>query len=114
MSTYRISELLAPRSVVVVGGSKRETSVGLAVLKNIRQAGFAGSVHLVNSKHPRLLDVQAMHAVLAGRLPEGQVLSHDLLEGALARCATKALKSGSWAKAVATRRAIAALPWSEK
>ncbi len=34
-----------------------------------------------------LLDVQALHAVLGGRLPEGQVLSHDLLEGALARCA---------------------------
>jgi cyclic beta-1,2-glucan synthetase len=33
-----------------------------------------------------LLDVQAMHAVLGGSLPEGQVLSHDLLEGALARC----------------------------
>ena len=33
-----------------------------------------------------LLDVQAMHAVLGGRLPEGQVLSHDLIEGALARC----------------------------
>ena len=34
-----------------------------------------------------LLNVQALHAVLSGRLPEGQVLSHDLLEGALARCA---------------------------
>ena len=34
-----------------------------------------------------LLNVQAMHAVLSGRLPEGQILSHDLLEGALARCA---------------------------
>ncbi|MFN7570930.1 MAG: GH36-type glycosyl hydrolase domain-containing protein [Betaproteobacteria bacterium] len=34
-----------------------------------------------------LLNVRAMHAVLAGRLPAGQVLSHDLLEGALARCA---------------------------
>ncbi len=34
-----------------------------------------------------LLDVQALHAVLAARLPESQVLSHDLLEGALARCA---------------------------
>ena len=34
-----------------------------------------------------LLNVQAMHAVLAGRLPEGQVLSHDLLEGSMARCA---------------------------
>ena len=34
-----------------------------------------------------LLQVQAVHAVLGGRLPEGRVLSHDLLEGALARCA---------------------------
>ncbi len=35
-----------------------------------------------------LLNVHAMHAVLGNRLPEGQVLSHDLLEGSLARCAT--------------------------
>ncbi|MDO9285234.1 MAG: glucoamylase family protein, partial [Aquabacterium sp.] len=34
-----------------------------------------------------LLQVQAVHAVLGGRLPEGRVLSHDLLEGSLARCA---------------------------
>ena len=34
-----------------------------------------------------LLDVAAVHAVLAGRLPEDRVLSHDLLEGAVARCA---------------------------
>ncbi len=35
-----------------------------------------------------LLHVKALHAVLSGRLPEGQVLSHDLLEGSIARCAT--------------------------
>ena len=34
-----------------------------------------------------LLDVQAVHALLGNRLPQGQVLSHDLLEGALTRCA---------------------------
>ncbi len=34
-----------------------------------------------------LLNVKALHAVLHGRLPEGQVLSHDLLEGSMARCA---------------------------
>ena len=33
-----------------------------------------------------LLNVAAVHAVLAGRLPEDQVLSHDLLEGCIARC----------------------------
>ncbi|WP_088278463.1 GH36-type glycosyl hydrolase domain-containing protein [Ideonella sp. A 288] len=35
-----------------------------------------------------LLQVAAVHSVLSGRLPEGQVLSHDLLEGSIARCAT--------------------------
>ncbi|WP_296443712.1 GH36-type glycosyl hydrolase domain-containing protein [Rhodoferax sp. UBA5149] len=34
-----------------------------------------------------LLNVRAMHAVLSERLPDGQVLSHDLLEGSMARCA---------------------------
>ena len=34
-----------------------------------------------------LLNVQAVHAVLSARLPPEQVLSHDLLEGSMARCA---------------------------
>ncbi len=34
-----------------------------------------------------LLNVDALHTVLAGRLPEGKVLSHDLFEGSLVRCA---------------------------
>jgi cyclic beta-1,2-glucan synthetase len=34
-----------------------------------------------------LLHVRALHAVLGGRLPQGQVLSHDLIEGSIARCA---------------------------
>ena len=34
-----------------------------------------------------LLHVAALQAVLADRLPDGLVLSHDLLEGSLARCA---------------------------
>ncbi len=33
-----------------------------------------------------LLHVAAMHAVLGGRLPPEQVLSHDLVEGIVARC----------------------------
>ena len=33
-----------------------------------------------------LLHVQAMHQVLGGRLPQGRILSHDLAEGAIARC----------------------------
>lgn len=35
-----------------------------------------------------LLHVAALNAALVDRLPPGQVLSHDLLEGAMARCAS--------------------------
>lgn len=34
-----------------------------------------------------LLHVAALHAVLSHRMPEGLILSHDLLEGSIARCA---------------------------
>ncbi|MDP2818797.1 MAG: glucoamylase family protein [Polaromonas sp.] len=33
-----------------------------------------------------LLHVQAVHTVLSSRMPDGAVLSHDLLEGSIARC----------------------------
>jgi hypothetical protein len=51
-----------------------------------------------------LLDVQAVHAVLGGRLPPSQVLSHDLLEGSLARCAAVTDVAGARGRAVPCRR----------
>ena len=41
--------LLQPRSVVVIGASRRKGSVGRAVFDNITQFGFAGSVYAVNA-----------------------------------------------------------------
>ncbi|MBI5320578.1 bifunctional acetate--CoA ligase family protein/GNAT family N-acetyltransferase [Bradyrhizobium sp.] len=51
MSTYRLSNVLAPRSVALVGASPRQGSLGAAILKNIRQGGFAGEIGLVNPRH---------------------------------------------------------------
>jgi acetyltransferase len=50
MSSYRLSTLLAPRSIAVVGASARPGSVGGAILMNIRDGGFKGAVYAV---HPR-------------------------------------------------------------
>lgn len=63
MSTYRLAELLTPRSVVVIGGSERETSVGRSVLKNLREGSFAGSVSLVNTRHASLAGIDAKSSV---------------------------------------------------
>ncbi len=60
MLTYRLERLFSPRSVAVVGGSPRQTSPGRAVLRNLQDAGFQGSIGLVN---PRYQDIEGIKAV---------------------------------------------------
>jgi acetyltransferase len=54
MSTYRLKNLLAPRSVALVGASPRRNSVGRAILNNIGKAKFAGEFGLVNSRYSEI------------------------------------------------------------
>src|SRR3954465_9844913 len=54
MSTYRLKNLLSPRSVALVGASSRQGSVGRAILGNIRKAGFLGELGLVNPRYAEI------------------------------------------------------------
>ena len=54
MSVYRLDKLFEPRSVALVGASPREGSLGRMVLRNLREAGFPGPLHLVNPKHRQM------------------------------------------------------------
>jgi acetyltransferase len=54
MSTYRLANVLAPRSLALVGASARPGSVGLAVLRNIQDAHFAGPLGIVNPRHQEI------------------------------------------------------------
>ncbi len=60
MSTYALDAVFRPRSIAVVGASPRERSVGRAVVRNLREAGFAGQVGLVNPKHRQIDGVAAV------------------------------------------------------
>jgi acetyltransferase len=51
MSTYRLKNLLSPRSIALVGASPRQGSVGRAILGNIRKANFKGEFALVNPRY---------------------------------------------------------------
>ena len=51
MTTYRLDRLFSPRSVALIGASPRELSVGRKILHNLKAAGFAGPIHLVNPKY---------------------------------------------------------------
>ena len=52
MSTYRLDNLFAPRSVALIGASPREGSLGRTILSNLRQGGFEGPIQLVNPRYP--------------------------------------------------------------
>jgi len=54
MSTYRLKNLLAPRSVALVGASPRHGSVGRAILGNIGKTKFQGEFGLVNSRYSEI------------------------------------------------------------
>src|SRR5262245_21974896 len=51
MSTFGLDRVLAPRSVAVIGGSPRPSSLGVIVLQNIVNVGFAGEIAVVSPKH---------------------------------------------------------------
>ena len=54
MSTYRLKNVLLPRSLALVGASSRQGSVGRAILGNIRKANFEGEFGLVNPRRAEI------------------------------------------------------------
>ncbi len=63
-----LAPLLRPASVAVIGASRREGSVGRTILRNVREAGFAGPVYAVNPNAGEIGGVRCVHSVAA--LPE--------------------------------------------
>src|ERR1700757_1465441 len=54
MSTYRLDQVLSPRAIALVGASSRSGSLGAAILKNLREAGFEGPIGLINPRHAEI------------------------------------------------------------
>ncbi|HMI13071.1 MAG TPA: bifunctional acetate--CoA ligase family protein/GNAT family N-acetyltransferase [Bradyrhizobium sp.] len=67
MSTYRLKNLLSPRSLALIGASPRRGSVGRAILHNIRKAGFGGEFGLVNTHYADIDGIAAVGSL--GGLP---------------------------------------------
>ena len=63
MSTYRLKNLLAPRSIALIGASPRQGSVGRAILGNIVKAKFTGEFGLVNPRYSEIDGVAAVGSV---------------------------------------------------
>jgi acetyltransferase len=54
MTGRNLDYLLKPSSVALIGASDRPSSLGAAVLKNLRDAAFAGPIMPVNPKHAEI------------------------------------------------------------
>jgi acyl-CoA synthetase (NDP forming)/GNAT superfamily N-acetyltransferase len=60
-----ISRLLTPRSVAVVGASRRRDTIGQALVRNLVAGGFTGPVYAVNPEAPAIAGVPAFRTLAA-------------------------------------------------
>ena len=104
MSTQHLKALFKPRSVALAGASARAGSLGRAVLDNLRRAGFAGPIHLINPRHA-LIDDAPCYASVAD-LPQ----TPDLLVVAAPREAVAELVEQAAARGVQAAIVITADP----
>ena len=56
-------ELLAPRSIAVVGGSNNIHKPGGAIVRNILQGGYQGTLRIVNPKEDEVQGIKVFHDV---------------------------------------------------
>src|SRR5438309_2921711 len=62
-SVAAVTGVLAPRSVVVVGASRRRGTVGGELLANMVEAGFTGDLYAVNEHGGSIQGVDACRSV---------------------------------------------------
>lgn len=67
MTIRNLDALFRPRSVALVGATRRPLSVGATVLDNLMAGGFTGPVYLVNPKYETLAGVPCYPSI--GALP---------------------------------------------
>ncbi|MEO8631274.1 MAG: CoA-binding protein, partial [Betaproteobacteria bacterium] len=63
MTTRNLERLFAPTSVALIGASEKPHSIGAIVLRNLREAGFAGAILPVNPKYDFVAGVKAYPSV---------------------------------------------------
>ena len=56
-------QLLNPRSIVVVGGSNNVHKPGGSIVRNIKNGGFDGDLHIVNPKEDEVQGIKVFHDV---------------------------------------------------
>ena len=56
-------ELLEPKSIVVIGGSNNVHKPGGAIVRNILQGGYQGTLRIVNPKEEEVQGIKVFHDI---------------------------------------------------
>ncbi|TFG71098.1 MAG: CoA-binding protein, partial [Anaerolineales bacterium] len=91
-----LETFFSPQSVAVIGASRDPDKLGYAVLNNIIQAGYKGSIYPINPKGGDILDLQSYPSVLdvPGSIDLAViVIPQKYVPAALVECGKKAVSS---------------------
>jgi acetyltransferase len=65
MGVYNLDKIFNPNAIAVVGASEKGESIGFAVMENLIQGGFEGTVVPVNPNYSKILGLEAYPAISA-------------------------------------------------
>ena len=63
MGIYNLDKIFRPRSVAVIGASEKPGSIGSALMRNLIEGGFDGSILPINPRHPQVHGVSAYPSI---------------------------------------------------
>ncbi|MFO8111438.1 MAG: GNAT family N-acetyltransferase [Desulfosalsimonadaceae bacterium] len=63
MSVYNLDRFFSPESIAVFGASEQRGSVGYAVMENLIEGGFAGTIYPINPKYKKVFGRKAVSRI---------------------------------------------------
>jgi len=102
MSQHALDSVFRPASIALVGASPRPRSLGLWVVRQLREGGFGGSVGVVNPRYPEIAGVATVSSMRKlGFAPELVIIA--VPPAMVAETARQAANYGARAVIVLTR-----------
>lgn len=92
---HSIHPLFAPRSIAIVGASRRRDSIGYCMVDNLLKNQFTGTLYPVNPKAEAVHSLKCYPSVLSIEDPVDLaliVVPRDFVEGAVDECIQKKVK----------------------
>ncbi len=91
-----LKRLFEPRSIAVVGASRRPDAVGFAVLNNLVTGGYQGKIYPVNAKAPEILNIPCFSSIkdIPGEIDMAVIIVQSVMVAeTIEECGRKGVKA---------------------